>query len=205
MTTVTTMGATLTRAQVARAVLEWTAGSGRPLVVGNGFLSREVVAQGDGDHVLYLLAGMGLAPAVALGIARASGRPAAALEGDGNHLMGLAGSATIGLSGAALTQVVHWNGGWESTGGQRFVAPGSVHDAGRAFGYARSTVVRTVAALRAALAGADATDGPCLIHTVGSMDEPAAPRTALSMVDNAHRFRRWAAARPLVHARVRLL
>jgi len=183
----------LTRALLARELLAWTARTGRPLVVGNGFLSREVQAAGDGDHVLYLLAGMGLAPAVAAGIARASGCPVAALEGDGNHLMGLSGTATIGLAGVPLTHVVHWNGGWESTGGQLFAAPGAVHDTGPALGYRHSTVARSLPALRAALAMARDTGGPVLIHAAGSMAEPAAPRTATTMPDNARRFRRWAA------------
>lgn len=196
----------LSRAELAWTVLDWTARLCRPLVVGNGFLSREVMAAGDGDHVLYLLAGMGLAPAVAAGIARAGGRPAAALEGDGNHLMGLPATATIGLSGIPLTHVVHWNGGWESTGGQRFLAPGAVADTGAAFGYAHSVVVRSAPELLAALAVARDSAGPSLIHAVGAMDEPAPPRSTLTMAANARRFARWASARlPAPGGGVRLL
>ncbi|HEY7147272.1 MAG TPA: thiamine pyrophosphate-dependent enzyme [Streptosporangiaceae bacterium] len=186
-----TPGSRLSRAAVAAAVLAWTARTGRPLTVGNGFLAREVAAAGDGPHVFYLLAGMGLAPAVAAGLARATGRPAAALEGDGNHLMGLPGTATIALSGLAVTHVVHWNGGWESTGGQRLLRPGSVTDVGAALGYAWSTRVCTEDGLRAALARAETAGGPVLIHAAGAMGEPPAPRTALSMPDNARRLRDW--------------
>ncbi|MFI0374110.1 thiamine pyrophosphate-dependent enzyme [Actinomadura sp. 1N219] len=180
----------VSRAALASAVLAWTADTGRPLVVGNGFLSREVVAAGDGDHVVHLLAGMGLAPAVAAGMTLA-GRPAAALEGDGNHLMGLSGTATIGLAGIPLTHIVHWNGGWESTGGQRVVDPGCAHDVGATFGYATTETVDDPAALQEALTSAANTDGPTLIHVIGAMGDPPAPRSALTMTDFTTRFRHW--------------
>ncbi|MGH3242034.1 MAG: thiamine pyrophosphate-dependent enzyme [Spirillospora sp.] len=179
------------RAVLASTVLTWTAETGRPLVVGNGFLSREVVAAGDGDHVVHLLAGMGLAPPVAAGMTLA-GRPATALEGDGNHLMGLPGTATIGLTGIPLVHVVHWNGGWESTGGQRIVASGGAHDIGAPFGYATTETVDSAIALKSALTSAATADGPALIHVIGAMGDPPAPRSALTMTDISHRFHRWA-------------
>jgi|HubBroStandDraft_1064217.scaffolds.fasta_scaffold04903_4 thiamine pyrophosphate-dependent acetolactate synthase large subunit-like protein len=185
----------LSRADLARSVLAWAARTGRPLTVGNGFLAREVAAAGDGQHVLFLLAGMGLAPAVAAGVAKASGGPTAALEGDGNHLMGLAGTATIALHGLPVTHIVHWNGGWESTGGQCLLEPGSVRDAGVALGYAWSARVDSETGLRSALALADTVSGPGLIHVIGAMGEPAAARTVLSMPENARQFRSWLAER----------
>ncbi|MEU5882403.1 thiamine pyrophosphate-dependent enzyme [Spirillospora sp. NPDC047279] len=181
----------VTRAELAGTVLGWTARGAHPLVVGNGFLSREVMAAGDGDHVLYLLAGMGLAPAVAAGLSLARGVRAVALEGDGNHLMGLPGTATIGLTGVRLTHVVHWNGGWESTGGQRVFGPGRVHDIGRAFGYATTEVVTEAATLGAALDRSAAADGPALVHVVGAMGDPVPPRTGLTMPGVARRFQVW--------------
>jgi thiamine pyrophosphate-dependent acetolactate synthase large subunit-like protein len=185
----------LSRADLARVVLSWTARTGRPLTVGNGFLAREVAAAGDTEHVFFLLAGMGLAPAVAAGVAKARGVPAAALEGDGNHLMGLAGTATIGLLGLPVTHIVHWNGGWESTGGQRLLEPGCVREAGIALGYAWSAKVDSEIALRAALELADTVGGPGLIHVAGAMGEPAAARTSLPMSQNARQFSAWLAAR----------
>jgi hypothetical protein len=179
------------RSDLARLVLDWTAWTRQPLVVGNGFIAREVMAAGDGDHVMYLLAGMGLAPSVAAGIARASSRPAVALEGDGNHLMGLSSTATIGLAGVPLTHIVQWNGGWESTGGQRLVPPGAVYDVGAVFPYEWSGVVRDEADLLVALGRAEMTAGACLIHVVGEMGEPPAPRTDLDMPRNARRLRQW--------------
>jgi thiamine pyrophosphate-dependent acetolactate synthase large subunit-like protein len=186
----------LSRADLARVVLSWTARTGRPLTIGNGFLAREVAAAGDGQHVFSLLAGMGLAPAVAAGVAKARGVPTAVLEGDGNHLMGLAGTATIALLGLPVTHIVHWNGGWESTGGQRLLEPGVVLDAGMALGYAWSARVDNEIALRAALDLADTVSGPSLIHVIGAMGEPAAARTSLSMAQNARQFRAWLAGRP---------
>jgi thiamine pyrophosphate-dependent acetolactate synthase large subunit-like protein len=186
----------LSRADLAATVLAWTARTGRPLTVGNGFLAREVAAAGDTQHVLFLLAGMGLAPAVAAGVAKARGVPTAALEGDGNHLMGLAGTATIALLGLPVTHVVHWNGGWESTGGQCLMEPGSVRDAGAALGYAWSARVDSEMGLRAALGLADTVGGPGLIHVIGGMGEPSAARTSLSMPQNARQFRAWLAGRP---------
>ncbi|WUI01738.1 thiamine pyrophosphate-dependent enzyme [Spirillospora sp. NBC_00431] len=180
----------VTRADLATTVLTWTARTGRPLVVGNGFLSREITAAGDGDHVVHLLAGMGLAPSVAAGMTLA-GRPAAALEGDGNHLMGLPGTATIGLAGIPLTHIVHWNGGWESTGAQRITAPGHTHETGATFGYTTTETVDTPTALESALARATTANAPTLIHVIGAMGDPPAPRSALTMPEIANRFHHW--------------
>ena len=57
-----------------------------------------------------------------------------------------------------------------------------------------------------ALAVAGDSDGPSLIHAVGAMDEPAPPRSTLTMAANARRFARWASARlPAPGGGVRLL
>jgi hypothetical protein len=182
----------LSRSHVARVLVDWSGRARRPLVVGNGFLARDVVAAGDGDHVIYLLAGMGLAPAVAAGIAQATGSPTVALEGDGNHLMGLPATATIGLQRFPVTHVVYWNGGWESTGGQRIYGVGEVHDVGLALGYEWAKVVRDEAELRDALDRASCSDAPVLVHAVGAMGEPPAARSTATMSDIARRFERWA-------------
>ncbi len=186
------MTAAISRRDVAEVVLRWSREADRPLVVGNGFLAREVAAAGDGDHVFYLLAGMGLAPAIAAGFAAASGRPAAALEGDGNHLMGLPSTATIGMTRAPVLHVVHWNGGWESTGGQRLHRDGAACDVGPALGYLWTAVVHDRSGLEGALRRGQVVDGPALVHAVGQMGEPPATRNALTMAENARRFRRWA-------------
>jgi thiamine pyrophosphate-dependent acetolactate synthase large subunit-like protein len=183
----------ITRRALASRVLTWSAAHSWPLVVGNGFLSREVQAAGDGDHVMHLLAGMGLAPAFAAGLAEATGGRAVALEGDGNHLMGLPATATIGLRRTPVVHVVHWNGGWESTGGQRLVDDGRHLDVGPALGYAWTAVARDDAELEAALDRAAGAEAPLLVHAIGTMGEPPAPRTTLTMVGSRRRLERWLA------------
>jgi hypothetical protein len=64
-----------------------------------------------------------------------------------------------------------------------------VADTGLALGYLWTTRVDSEASLLAALVRAQAAGGPVLIHAVGAMGDPPAPRTTQSMADNARRFR----------------
>lgn len=69
--------------------------SNDPVVVTCGATARELASIRVADNHLYLLDSMGLAGAVALGLALASPRPVAAIEGDGSLLMGLSVLASI--------------------------------------------------------------------------------------------------------------
>lgn len=179
------------RGDLTIRVSDWSRDRGCPLVVANGFLAREVLASGDSSHVVPIFAGMGLAAGVGAGIAVSSGRRVVVLEGDGNHLMGLAAAATVGLLGVPLTHVVHWNGGWESTGGHRLLPEGEVRDVGTGLSYASSRIVGRPEDLSAALDEAHRHSGPSLIHVVGRMGDPVAHRPDITMPDAAVRFMSW--------------
>lgn len=179
---------------MAGVVVDFAASTGRPLFVGNGYLAREVADVGANDSVFCVVGGMGLAPAVAGGFSRASGTPVVVLEGDGNHLMGLPATAFNGLHGIPVVHVVHWNGGWESTGGTSFGASTPVCDVGPAFGYV-STTVRDAETLQDALVAAGAADSPALVHVLGAMGDDVRPRGPLDMATAVRRFRELHAVR----------
>jgi sulfopyruvate decarboxylase subunit beta len=66
-----------------------------PVVVTCGATARELASLGGRPSQLPLLDSMGLAGAVALGLALAGACPVAAIEGDGSQLMGLSTLASI--------------------------------------------------------------------------------------------------------------
>ena len=109
---------------------------------------------------------MGCASAMALGVALATGRQVAVLDGDGAALMRLGNLATIGAYGpAGLAHVVLDNGVHDSTGGQATVSP--VVDFARvalACGYASGAACDDLDGFEHALQAAFAARGPHLIH-----------------------------------------
>lgn len=185
---------TITRRELAELIVCWTARERLPLVVGNGFLCREVRAQGDYDHILLLDTGMGLAAAVAAGVAEATGSLAVALEGDGNHLMGLGSAASVALRGSDILHVIHWNGGWESAGAQRFL-PDRVHlETVASLGYGEVRTATTALEFQAALEAGVRT-APAAINVIGRMGCRSASRSEHTMAEGARRFECWLAGR----------
>ncbi|HEU0074747.1 MAG TPA: thiamine pyrophosphate-dependent enzyme [Dehalococcoidia bacterium] len=135
------------------------------LISTTGLISREVFAQGDRTRNFYMLGSMGLASALALGVALL--RPNArvvVLEGDGSAMMALGTLPLVAAERPAnLTHVVLDNEAYESTGAQPSISDrvdlGSI---GEASGYMRVNRVSSVDGMTAALpAGSPA--GPALV------------------------------------------
>lgn len=184
---------TLDRATAAAIVSAWAEKTERPMVVGNGFLTRDVAdGSGAAPSHLYLFGGMGLASSVAVGLARCAGVDVVALEGDGNFFMGLPGAALCGAAGQKVVHVVLDNGIYESTGGQPIPCVGAAGAVERAFGfgYAWAAVVDSPESLRTALLGAAARQ-PALVWVRCRSGGPAAARPAADSASSAARLRKW--------------
>jgi thiamine pyrophosphate-dependent acetolactate synthase large subunit-like protein len=81
-------GTLISRAQAMAALLELI--TDQPLIVCNGFPSREVQKLADRPQNFYMIGSMGNAPAIALGVALAKpSKQVITFDGDGNVLMGV--------------------------------------------------------------------------------------------------------------------
>ena len=91
-----------------------------PLVVCNGFPSREVFKLADRPGHFYMIGSMGVAPAIGLGVALAKPqKKVVVFDGDGNVLMGMGTLATVGaLKPKNFIHVVFDNEVYGSTGNQ---------------------------------------------------------------------------------------
>src|SRR5262245_48384226 len=93
-------------------------------VASTGYISRAVAAVAGPEHIVFYMQGsMGLAPAVALGIALNSERTVVVINGDGSLLMSLGTTHTIrDHAPLRLHHYVLDNGCHESVGAQRCAA-----------------------------------------------------------------------------------
>ena len=98
--------------------------SDEPLVVCNGFPSREVFQLGDRPTNFYMIGSMGVAPAIGLGVALAKPqKKVVVFDGDGNVLMGMGTLATVGaVKPKNFIHVVFDNEVYGSTGNQPTVS-----------------------------------------------------------------------------------
>lgn len=92
----------------------------QPLIVCNGFPSREAFKLKDRPVNFYMIGSMGVAPAIGLGVALAKPeKKVVVFDGDGNVLMGMGTLATVGaLKPKNLIHVVFDNEVYGSTGNQ---------------------------------------------------------------------------------------
>jgi sulfopyruvate decarboxylase subunit beta len=111
-------GTLISRAQAMAALLELL--TDQPLVVCNGFPSREVQKMADRPTHFYMIGSMGNAPAIALGVALAKPhKQVVTFDGDGNVLMGMGTLATVGaLKPKNFIHVVFDNEVYGTTGNQ---------------------------------------------------------------------------------------
>src|SRR6187200_1296392 len=109
-------GTLISRAQAMAALLELL--TDQPLIVCNGFPSREVQKMADRPTHFYMIGSMGNAPAIALGVALAKPhKQVVTFDGDGNVLMGTL--ATVGaLKPKNFIHVVFDNEVYGTTGNQ---------------------------------------------------------------------------------------
>ena len=111
-------GVMQSRAQAMAAIFELL--TDQPLIVCNGFPSREACKLGDRENNFYMIGSMGATAGIGLGLALAQpSKTVVVFDGDGNVLMSLGTLATIGaLKPKNLLHVVFDNEVYGSTGNQ---------------------------------------------------------------------------------------
>ncbi len=111
-------GVMQSRAQAIQALFEMLAD--QPVIVCNGFPSREAQKIQDRSSTFYMIGSMGVAASIGLGLALAKPEQrVVVLDGDGNVLMGMGTLATIGaLRPKNLIHVVFDNEVYGTTGNQ---------------------------------------------------------------------------------------
>lgn len=162
------------------------------VIAANGHVSRALRAETDSPRIFYMIGSMGLAPSIALGIARIQPqRLLVTLDGDGNVLMNLGALASI--ASAAPPRFVHLcldNGQYASTGGQT-VIPARFAELARAAGYAYSASCPSPEGLEAELASIFQRSGPSFLHIPilpGGLPK-GTPRVEHSPVEMTRRLR----------------
>jgi sulfopyruvate decarboxylase subunit beta len=115
-------GTIQSRARSMAALLELL--TDQPLIVCNGFPSREVFKLKDRPANFYMIGSMGVAAAIGLGVALAKPtKTVVVFDGDGNVLMGMGTLATVGaLKPKNFIHVVFDNEVYGSTGNQPTVS-----------------------------------------------------------------------------------
>lgn len=170
------------RACIVREAARASRQLGWPLMVGNGFLSREVMnlAEPGQQLILPLQGGMGLTGGVAAGYTL--GRPdtgVVVLEGDGNHAMGWGSAQFIGDQSARVLHLVSCNGVYLSTGGQPVPRPlplDQVAAAVTVLGYRHGLQARTDDELSAIVDRAATLAMPCLLYVAEDPGQQAPDR-----------------------------
>ncbi|MEK7269235.1 MAG: thiamine pyrophosphate-dependent enzyme [Nitrospirota bacterium] len=111
-------GTIQSRARAIGAVLELL--TDQPVIICNGFPSREAFKLADRPTHFYMIGSMGVAPAIGLGVALSKpNKKVVVLDGDGNVLMGMGTLATVGaLKPKNFIHVVFDNEVYGSTGNQ---------------------------------------------------------------------------------------
>ncbi|HJR78004.1 MAG TPA: thiamine pyrophosphate-dependent enzyme [Nitrospiraceae bacterium] len=111
-------GAMQSRAQAMAAILELL--NDQPVIICNGFPSREAQKIADRPTHFYMIGSMGVAAAIGLGVALSKpDKQVVIFDGDGNVLMGMGTLATVGfLKPRNFIHVVFDNEVYGSTGNQ---------------------------------------------------------------------------------------
>ena len=111
-------GTIQSRAQAIGALLELL--TDQPVVICNGFPSREAYRLADRPTHFYMIGSMGMAAAIGLGVALSKpSKKVVVFDGDGNVLMGMGTLSTVGaLKPQNFVHVVFDNEVYGSTGNQ---------------------------------------------------------------------------------------
>jgi len=163
-----------------------------PVLHANGYICRESFSVADRPQSFYMIGSMGLAPAIALGLALA--RPArrtVVFDGDGNLLMNLGILPMIGAQRPpGLLHLVFDNEVYGSTGNQ---ASPSRHvrldRLAAAAGFASAVAVTDPLGLEGALRAALGAPGPHFVLVKVTADEAEAPRIPYTPAALRDRFR----------------
>lgn len=153
-----------------------------------GYLSRDLLANGDRDENFYLVGSMGMAAPIGVGVGIAHPkRTILVIDGDGSFVMNLSALPVVADSGANIIHAVLDNGAHASTGGQRTVAVPDVAGLAVAAGYRSAVHVAFLTELRAVdlpLTGAH------LLHIACEpRGYPIGPRLAITPQELVARFR----------------
>jgi phosphonopyruvate decarboxylase len=163
-----------------------------PVTHANGYICRESFSLADRPQSFYMIGSMGLAPAIALGVALA--RPArrvVVFDGDGNLLMNLGILAMIAAQRPAnLLHLVFDNEVYGSTGNQASLSRGVRLDRlAAAAGFASAVAVHEPWALDEALSAALAAPGPHFILVKVTAEEADVGRIPYTPAILRDRFR----------------
>ena len=111
-------GTIQSRARAIGAILDLL--TDQPVIICNGFPSREAFKLADRPTHFYMIGSMGVAPAIGLGVALSKpAKKVVVLDGDGNVLMGMGTLATVGaLKPKNFLHIVLDNEVYGSTGNQ---------------------------------------------------------------------------------------
>ena len=186
----------ISRMQALRAAL--AAVGDEPVVHANGYICRESFSVSDRPQNFYMIGSMGLASAIALGVALARPRRKTVIfDGDGNLLMNLGILPMIGggpVMGRGrprnLVHVVFDNGVYGSTGNQ--LSPSRHVELDRlalAAGYASALAVTEAAAITRAVSAALASEGPHFVLARVTAEEQPTPRIPYPPEQIRDRFR----------------
>lgn len=163
-----------------------------PVVHANGYPSRESHAVADRPQNFYMIGSMGLASAIALGVALNRPSPATVVfDGDGNLLMNLGILPMIGArSPKRFVHCVFDNEVYGSTGNQQSAAAGVRLDAiAAAAGYRSVAAAVTEEEIAKHLATALASDGPHFLLIKVTPEQADVPRIAHTPAQIRDRFR----------------
>ena len=136
-------GTMQSRAQAMAAILELL--SDEPVIICNGFPSREAFKIADRPTHFYMIGSMGVASAIGLGVALSKpAKRVVVFDGDGNVLMGMGTLATVGsLQPKNFIHVVFDNEVYGSTGNQPTISNiVRLEQVAKAAGYANVERVR---------------------------------------------------------------
>ena len=151
----------------------------RPVVLANGYISREGFNCAERPDHFYMLGSMGLAAAIGLGACLARPEvPVVVLDGDGNLLMGMGVLPMVGQwRPRRFLHVVLDNGTYGATGGQPTVSEATDFAAvALASGYARTERLDDPQRLSERVRQWRDLDGPSLLHVLVSPEEPGPGR-----------------------------
>jgi sulfopyruvate decarboxylase beta subunit len=157
-------GTIQSRARAIGAVLELL--TDQPVIICNGFPSREAFKQADRPTHFYMIGSMGVAAAIGLGVALSKpAKKVVVLDGDGNVLMGMGTLATVGaLKPKNFLHVVLDNEVYGSTGNQpTFSRVVRLDQVAKAAGYVHVERVREREDLVYELKQMLAKDGPSML------------------------------------------
>jgi phosphonopyruvate decarboxylase len=163
-----------------------------PVAHANGYICRESFSLADRSQSFYMIGSMGLAPAIALGLALTRpARRALVFDGDGNLLMNLGILAMIAAQRPAnFVHLVFDNEVYGSTGNQASLSRGVRLDRlAAAAGFATAAAVTEPWALEAALQVALAAPGPHFVLVKVTPEEADVPRIPYTPAALRDRFR----------------